>query len=245
MFQVALITGVSYGLGKSISEKLLANDFKVYGVSRTDPYINDSKFSWIQADLCDSKDIQNIYLKIKETKIDVLVNNAGTAFEKLALEYNDQDFDKVFNLNFKAPIKLTQALLPKLSRGLIINVSSISDRYPDPMYGLYASTKAALNIFFETIATENKNLIVVNLLPNYIDTPLQHKVSDSHKDFDWNMPMKTNDVAEIVPYLINHKENLESGSRIIIVSKAMGERGKNPEKLWIYTIDDKQMKKVE
>jgi len=47
-------------------------------------------------------------------------------------------------------------------------------------------------------------------------------VRDYCKEFDWNMPMQPEQVAEVVPYIIAHKENIESGSRIIVVSSAMG-----------------------
>jgi hypothetical protein len=244
MVKIAIVTGASYGLGKAISRKLLSLNFKVYGISRTSPLIKNSQFIWLKADLTNPSSLNSIPALIKEKNIGLLVNNAGTAFEKKALDLTDDDFEKMFNLNFKVPIKLTNILFSKLSNGLVINISSVSDRYPDPLYGLYGSSKAALNIYFETIAEENKNIKVVNVLPNYINTPLQHKVSDSHKDFDWKMTMQPDQVAEIIPYIIANTTKIESGSRIIVVSKSTGDYSKNPEKLWIYTVDDKKMKKI-
>lgn len=244
MTKVAVITGSSYGLGKSICEKLLKMGYKVYGISRSKSIFRYPNFTWIQADLYKSPDITRIPENISEKEIDILVNNAGTAFEKTALQYKDEDFDKAFNINFKAPIKVTKVLIKRLINGFIINISSISDRYPDPLFGLYASSKAALNIYFETMAAENKDLTVVNLLPNYIDTPMQHKVRDIHKEFDWKKTMKPDDVAEVIPFLIKSKNRIESGSRIIIISKTMGDYSKNPEKLWIYNVDDKSIEKV-
>jgi len=120
---------------------------EVYGISRSRPSIESPHFIWLKADLMDSSDITKIPTFIQEKAIDLLVNNAGTAFEKPALDYTDDDFEKMFTLNFKAPIKLTKALFPQLSNRLVVNISSVSDRYPDPLYGLYASSKAALNIF--------------------------------------------------------------------------------------------------
>jgi NAD(P)-dependent dehydrogenase (short-subunit alcohol dehydrogenase family) len=244
MNKVAIVTGASYGLGEAICRKLLANQYKVYGVSRTIPSFDVPLFVWIKADLINSLDIVSIPAQIEEKSIDLLVNNAGTAFEKPALDFIDEDFDQMFGLNFKAPIKLTCALFFKLSGGLIVNISSISDRYPDPLYGLYGSSKAALNIYFETIAAEHKNVKVINVLPNYIDTPLQHKVNDANKKFDWNMPMHVDQAAELVPYIMTNEKKIESGSRIIVVSNAMGDMSKNPEKLWVYTVDKNTLEKV-
>lgn len=241
MNQVAVVTGASYGLGEAICKQLLVNQFKIYGISRTQPSIKNSQFFWFKADLTSSADIASVSTFIKERSIDILINNAGTAFEKPALDFTDDDFEKMYTLNFKTPIKLTQALFPKLSHGIIINISSISDRYPDPMYGLYASTKAALNIYFETIASENTNVKVINLLPSYIDTPLQHKLNDDNKGFDWNMPMKSDQVATVIPYIIADEKRIETGSRVLVVSTSMGNLTNNPEKLWVFNVDNQKM----
>ena len=244
MKKVAVVTGASYGLGEAICKKLLANKWKVYGISRTPPFVKDPQLIWLKTDLTNSQDIKAIGVAIKERTVNLLVNNAGTAFEKLTLEFTDEDFEKMFRLNFISPIKLTCSLFPKLSDGMIINISSISDRYPDPLFGLYGSSKAALNIYFETLAAENKNVKVINVLPNYIDTPLQHKVNDIHKEFDWNMSMRVDEAADIVPYLVMNHERIESGSRVIVVSSAMGDMSKNPEKLWVYTVNKNKLEKV-
>jgi short-subunit dehydrogenase len=244
MKKIAVVTGSSYGLGESISKKLLAKGFKVYGISRSKPKMNSEWFVWIKADLCNPTAFAYIASTIQEKTIGLLINNAGDVFAKLSLEFTDELFEKTFDLDFKAPIKLTQALVTKLINGFIINISSLSDRYPDPMFGLYGSSKAALNIYFETIAAENKNLKIINVLPNYIDTPMQHTLNDNNKDFDWNMPMKPDQVAELIPYIIDNPTRIDSGSRVIVVSTVMGDMSKNPEKLWVYNVDNKQLKSI-
>ena len=71
--KIAVITGSSYGLGLSITKLLLSNDFKVYGISRSEPPIKNSNFVWIKADLLNDNDLKNVSDKIKEEKIDLLV----------------------------------------------------------------------------------------------------------------------------------------------------------------------------
>lgn len=244
MDKAAVVTGASYGLGEAICKQLVAKEFKVYGISRTRPSIDSNQFVWLKADLTHSLDITAIPTFIKETTVGLLVNNAGTAFEKLALDFTDDDFEKMYNLNFRSPIKLTKVLFPKLSHGLIINISSLSDRYPDPLYGLYGSSKAALNIYFETIAAENKTVKIINVLPSYIDTPLQHKVRGEHKEFDWNITMQPDQVAEIIPNIIANEKKIDSGTRIIVVSSALANEAKNPEKLLVFNINSKKLDKV-
>lgn len=242
--KIAVVTGVSYGLGKAICESLLLSGYKVYGISRSEPIIKNSNFIWIKADLTKSLDITNIANLIHEDFIDVLVNNAGTAFEKPALDFSDEDFGKVFGLNFVAPIKVTKALFPKLKSGLVINISSVSDRFPDPLWAMYGSSKTALNLYFETIAEEHKNVKVINMLPSYIDTPLQHQISDNNKEFSWNTCMKPEEVAGSVIYTIGHSKEFDSGSRIIVTSNSLDDGAYTPEKLWVYNVDSEHVKRV-
>lgn len=242
--KIAVVSGASYGLGKAISEKLLQEDFKVYGISRSYPKLSNPLFVWIKADLAASTEITKIPKKIIEGRIDILVNNAGTAFLSKTLEYTDEDFEKMFALNFKSPIKLTSILFPKLKKGLIINISSISDRYPDPDYGLYGSSKAALNLFFETMAVENSDTKIVNILPSYIDTPLQHKLNDNN-NFEWKLCMSVDEVAESVISIVSHKDEVDSGSRVIVIKDAFKDSKYNPENLWVYTTSNNKIQKID
>ena len=161
--QTALVTGSSYGLGKSIVETLLSHDYKVYGVSRSNPLITNPQFVWIKANLTKDPDISRVTTQITEDHLDLLVNNAGRVIIQKTLDFTDEIFDQTFNLNFKSLVKLTIDLFPRLKSGLIINISSDSDRSPDPDFALYGSSKAALNIFFETMAEENPEVKIINV----------------------------------------------------------------------------------
>jgi short-subunit dehydrogenase len=241
--KTAVVTGTSYGLGKSIAEMLLVNDFKVYGVSRTKSPIEDKNFVWIKTDLLDEKSYDLVYKTITENKIDMLINSAGTAFLIPALKYTDENFLKMFSLNFSSSIKLTSKMISKLDNGLIINISSVSDRYTDNNWGLYSASKAALNIYFDSVADGNKGVKIFNLLPDYMDTPLQHKLSDG-TDFDWNQAMPPESVAQSVKYLIEHRSDLPSTARIIVVNNKLLMDTEDPEKLFYYNIDTKEFKKL-
>lgn len=244
--KIAVVTGSSYGLGLSISKLLLDNDFKVYGVSRSEPSIKNSNFVWIKTDLLNDNDLKNTIDKIKEEEIDLLVNNAGTAILESSLNLIDKNFDLTFGLNFKAPIKLTCLLKDKLESGLIINISSNSDRFAQKDYGLYSASKAALNIYFDTVAVENKNIKILNLLPSYIDTPLQHKLNDNGNDieFTWDMAMDSDKVAKSILKLFENKDNYPTSSKIMVVSNKLIDDTEDPEKLWYYNVDTEEFIKL-
>lgn len=216
---------------------------RFYGISRTQPTLQHDQFIWIKADLLHDSELHAIQGQIAEQKIDLLVNNAGTAFLKKTLDYTDEDFDKMFSLNFKIHAKITKLLFSKLHDGLIINISSLGDRYPDSTWGLYGSSKAAVNMFFETMAEENKQVKIINILPTYVDTPMQHDLHDG-TDFDWNLCMKPEDVANAIECVIKNLEKIETGSRVIVDKNVEQNEEYHPEKLWVYFAANKQMEKL-
>jgi len=242
--KIAVVTGASYGLGKSICEKLLQNNFKVYGISRTEPAISNSNLTWIKADLYNDLNIISLVHKITEKKIDLLVNNAGTHVEEAALSFSQENFHKIFDLNFIAPIRITKSLSTKLINGLIINISSTSDRFAEVGSGLYCASKSALNIYFDAVALENKKIKVLTILPDYVDTPLQHKLSDASKDFDWEKCVKPDDIACFIRDVTNGTYDLKSGARVIVVNNKAMNATKDPEKLFYYNVDIKKLKKL-
>lgn len=242
--KIAVVTGGSYGLGKSICEALLKDNFKVFVISRSKPSLQNSNFVWIKADLYNDLDIKSLVDKIDEEKLDLLVNNAGTHVEESALNFSQENFHKIFHLNFIAPINVTKTLSKKLNNGLVINISSTSDRFAEEGSGLYCASKSALNIFFDAFALENKNIKVLNILPDYVDTPLQHRLSDKSEDFDWEECVMPEDIASLIIDLVNGKYDLESGIRVIVINNKTMKATRDPEKLYYYNVDSKEFKKL-
>jgi benzil reductase ((S)-benzoin forming) len=242
--KIAVVTGSSYGIGLAIVSALLAEGYLVYGLSRTKPLLNDAQFKWTKIDLLNPEEILQLTTAIVGDHIDVLINNAGTAIIRGSLDLIDSDFEQTFGLNFIAPIRVVSALQFQLRRGIVINISSISDRLVDKEFGLYSASKAALNIYFETIALENNELKVINLLPDMVETPLLHKLCDDDPSFRWDRCMKPEQIAESIVWTIKNQKRLESGSRIIVLSKELIDDAKDPEKLWVYNVDDHAANRV-
>ena len=242
--KTAIVTGSSSGIGREISRTLLGMGFKVYGISKTICEFNDPNFVWIGADLTDSDEFKRISKIISEDVIDVIINDAGIAFELDSLSFSEDDFKKIFDINFKAPILLTQEFKSKIRGGTIINISSVSDRLVGEGYALYCSSKAALNIYFDVVALEEKNVNFISILPSYVDTPLLHKLQEGNKDFDWNATIKSQEIAEFIKEIINHKKEALNGARIIIVSEALKEDFEYIENLWGYNVTTKELTKL-
>lgn len=241
--KIAVVTGSSYGLGLSITKLLLSNDFKVYGISRSKPKIIDKNFVYIKADLLVDKSYEIIKSVVVEERIDLLVNNAGVVFAEKALEFTQTIFDKTFGLNLIVPIRLTSILKRKLKNGIVVNISSTSDRFAEDRIGMYCASKSALDIYFDAVAIENKDIKVLNILPVYIDTPMLKDISEKLK-FSTDGATKSEKVAEVSMEIINRSNDFESGSRIMILSDKTLDEATNPEKLWYYNIDTREFKKV-
>lgn len=237
--KTAVVTGSSSGIGRAVSMQLLNYDFKVYGVSRRNPSISIPRLVWIKADLTKPHDIQKVVQSIHEKTIDVVVNAAGTAFKKLGLDLSKKDFYRIFDLNLLGPIYLVSALKGKLHAGLVINISSTSDRIPEKGYALYCSSKAALDMYFDVVVLEQKEIKIITLLPDYVDTPLLRK-EVGNDAFDWSRAAQSDQVAEFIHSLVVRQKSYVSGTRIMILNNATLRSFARKEKLLAYNLDTKQ-----
>jgi len=241
--KTAVVTGTSYGLGKTIAEMFLSEGFKVYGISRTKSEFQNKNFVWIKADLLGEKSFELINSSISEDKIDLLVNNAGVVFAEKSLEFKTETFDNTFGINLIAPVKLTKILKYKLQSGMVANISSTSDRFLDEGTALYSASKSALEVYFDGVALENKDIKIINILPAYVDTPMLRTIAGKLK-FSLADATNPNDVASAIgEILLNHQE-LESGSRVITTSNKSYLKRFDSEKLYYYNVNTKEFKKL-
>jgi hypothetical protein len=175
-------------------------------------------------------------------KIDLLVNNAGVVCREI-MEFTQSVFDSTFGLNLIAPIKLTSMFKYKLIGGIIVNISSTSDRFAEDGLGMYCASKAAIDIYFDAVAIENKEIKVLSILPVYIDTPMLTDIAEKLK-FSTDGAAKPEKFAEAVMQIVFSKDTLSSGSRIIVTTGDSLDDTKDPEKLWHYNMDTKEFKKL-
>jgi len=123
--KIAIVTGVSDGLGLKISEKLLKNDWKVIGLSRTKPNLD---IEYIKTDLTKENDINNAINEIKEKYplFHCLINCAGVMSVQELKDLDYSEIDSLFKVNVLAPIKLTSGLIEniKANESDIVNVGS-------------------------------------------------------------------------------------------------------------------------
>jgi NAD(P)-dependent dehydrogenase (short-subunit alcohol dehydrogenase family) len=161
--RVALVTGGSRGIGKMIARGFIAQGAKVYITARKaeacettakELSAEGGQCIAIPVDISTVEGARKLAAAIKEreSKLDILVNNAGAAWGADFDEFPENGWDKVMNLNLKAPFFLTQALQGLLKAaatrekpGKVINIASIDGIFVNPLETYsYAASKAGL-----------------------------------------------------------------------------------------------------
>lgn len=167
--KVALITGASKGIGEAIARYFAASGAAVVINSRKQEEL-DKVAQSIQetGGKCigiagNAGDIDACKILINKTVelyggIDILVNNAASnpVFGPV-VNSEEWAFDKIMNVNVKAPFelgKLVHPIMKERGGGSVINISSIAGITPDPGLGLYSVSKAALNMLTKVTAKE-------------------------------------------------------------------------------------------
>ncbi|MEL6557022.1 MAG: oxidoreductase [Bacteroidota bacterium] len=167
--RIWLITGISSGLGKALAQAVMASGDFVIGTfrnqSQADQFNNDYEGKG-KAYYLDLSKIDTIEPKLSEIilnygKIDVLVNNAGVGFIGAVEEASVKEVRDVFEVNFFAPLKLTQIILSYMRReksGHIVQLSSHGGIKAFAGFGIYNASKFALEGFSEALQQEAEPL---------------------------------------------------------------------------------------
>jgi len=158
-----LITGVTDGIGRALAQHYVAGGSRVLGVGRRHP---DSLqpplvagLAYCQADLARPEAAETVSRFLGEQGcdgIDLLVHNAAVGWYGTVAEQCPDSINELLAVNLHAPIALTHALLPRISRvrGLIAFVSSVHAALPTPDFAIYTATKAALDGFARSLRIE-------------------------------------------------------------------------------------------
>ncbi|GAB3254947.1 SDR family oxidoreductase [Larkinella harenae] len=165
MTKVWFITGSSRGLGRSLTEAVLAHGDQVAATARNLDLLTDLVEKYphqlypIQLDVTDSAQVRSAVDNTIQRfgRIDVLVNNAGFGITGAAEAFTDEQVRSQLETNLFAPIDVTRAVLPHMRRqrsGRILQVSSIGGRVGNPGVSIYQAAKFGLSGFSEALAKE-------------------------------------------------------------------------------------------
>jgi NAD(P)-dependent dehydrogenase (short-subunit alcohol dehydrogenase family) len=188
--RVVMVTGASSGIGRSAALKIADAGGVVLLVARTPEKLEVTKeeieagggVAHIhRADLSDPEDIDRMAAEVldRHGHVDILVNNAGRSIRRsIALSYDrPHDFERTIQLNYLGAVRLILKLLPVMRErksGHIINISSIGVQTNTPRFSAYIASKAALDAFSRSIASEivDDNVYITTIHMPLVRTPM-------------------------------------------------------------------------
>jgi 3-oxoacyl-[acyl-carrier protein] reductase len=234
--KVALVTGGSRGIGAAIAKRLAAD-----GASVAITYAKDTnaaaavvktielaggKAIAIQADAVNVEAVKGAVEKAVAIlgRLDVLVNNAGTAIPKPFEETTLEEMDRVININVRGVLVTTQAALKHMNDGgRIINIGScVGERAQAPGLVPYAATKGAVKMFTQALSREvgGRSITVNNVQPGPIDTDLNPAAGD------WAVPQKAataldrygsvEEIAAMVAFVAGPESSYITGANLTV-----------------------------
>jgi 3-oxoacyl-[acyl-carrier protein] reductase len=234
--KVALVTGGSRGIGAAIAKRLAADGAKVAITYAKDAgaasavvkaiEVAGGKAIAIQADSADAEAIKGAVEKTVAAfgRLDVFVNNAGTAIPKSFETTTLEDMDRVINLNVRGALVATQAALKHMKSGgrIILTGSAIGERVSAPGLVAYAATKGAVKMFTQALSREvgSRGITVNNVQPGPIDTDLNPASGD------WAVPQKAatalgryghaDEVANLVSFVAGAESSYITGASLTV-----------------------------
>lgn len=181
LLNMVIITGTSRGIGKAIAENYLSLNEKVIGIGRNHP-ISHPQYSSIYCDLSIPESVEQISFPDLSSEAVIFIHNAGILgtvdyFEKL----DSTEISRVMQVNLFAGAVILQKLLrqiPKSQSFKSIFISSGAGKTPIASWASYCASKAAVDLFCQTIQEEEqqlgrKDFHCLSVAPGVVDTDMQ------------------------------------------------------------------------
>src|ERR1700758_1949640 len=234
--KIALVTGGSRGIGAAIAKRLAADGANVAitftkGADAAASVVKEieragGKAIAIQADAAKAEAVKAAVEKAFATfgRLDVLVNNAGTAIPKPFEEATLEEMDQVIDINIRGEYVATQAALKHMRSGgrIIMIGSAVGERVAAPGLVPYAGTKGAFNMFRQALPREfgSRGITVNTVQPGPIDTDLNPASGD------WSVPQKAataldryghvDEIAAMVAFVAGPESSYITGANLTV-----------------------------
>jgi NAD(P)-dependent dehydrogenase (short-subunit alcohol dehydrogenase family) len=233
----ALITGGTSGIGLATAKKLAQLGIHVLVVGRNaergrkavdEIRTAGGKADFISSELLGAESAREVARKAIELgsgHVDILVNNAGIYPFGPTHEMTEEQFDRVFSTNVKAPYFLVAALAPLMAergKGAIVNLSTMVADYGAPGMSLYGSSKAAINLLTKTWAAEYgpKGVRVNTVSPGPTRTEGTDAMGEGLEQLaaqaPAGRPATADEIAEAVVFLATDRASFIHGAKLAV-----------------------------
>lgn len=233
--KVALVTGASRGIGRSISLALAAQGAKIVAVDvdlqATEDFVAELKAAGteavaVQGNVTVAADVERMVSVAKDSfeRVDILVNNAGITRDALLIRMKDEDWDAVLDVNLKGAFLCTRAvsrLMSKQRSGRIINIVSVVGQMGNAGQANYCASKAGLIGLTRSNARElaRRNITVNAVAPGFIATAMTDALpEDKRQELAAQIPLarlgSVEDIAQTVLFLSSEQAGYITGQVI-------------------------------
>lgn len=236
MNKIAIITGASRGIGKSISLGLAEKGYKCLLIARSESDLR-KRSEEIQkkypqspvpetyiCDFLQSNQIKNTLKKITSTykNIDILVNNAGV-YKSGSIEHELEDFKDLLEVNLSAPFLFLKAIAPVMKKqgyGYIFNIASRAAKIGFEGSGFYSSSKFALLGLSESLYREltKFNIKITAICPSYVNTEMAFEAG---AQITAEEMIQTEDISNTLDYLLKLSKNAHVREVVIECGKTI------------------------
>jgi serine 3-dehydrogenase (NADP+) len=221
--KLALVTGVTSGIGAATVKALLAERARVIGVGRDPERLNAVAKEWggsfrpLLLDLASPQARSSALSGLAAEPIELLVNNAAECVYDSPLDLAPERLSRLFEINVAAVIDLTQRVAASMRPGAqIINLSSVvAQHLPTAKFAPYAATKAALDCLSEALRLElhPRGIRVSSVSPGLVDTPIYDKLQGFERaraKIREQVPtwLSADDVAETIVWIATRPPHL-------------------------------------
>lgn len=229
--KVAVVTGGNSGIGYASAQKLKTEGANVVITGRSKERVQKAAaelgVKGIVADVSDLAALDTLVAEVKEAfgKVDILFVNAGIFQPAPIGQISEASFDEQLGINFKGAVFTVEKFLPILNDGAsIINLSSVNAYTGMPTTAVYAATKAALNSYTRTAASElaPRGIRVNAVNPGPVETPIFGKTGMPEEQLNGfaqavknRVPLKRfgkpEDIANMVSFLASDDATFITG----------------------------------
>lgn len=214
---VAIVTGAAAGIGQATAQALQSAGYTVFGTSRKKAPGSAGGVTMLTCEATDAASVAAMVAEVMRQagRIDLLVNNAGSALIGAAEESSLEQGQALFDLNVFGIVRLTKAVLPIMRRqgyGRIVNIGSVVGFVPSPFSALYAASKHAVEGYSESLDHEVRpfGIRVLVVEPAFTRTALDHHAPQPDQPLSiyekartamaavWSSAIQTGDAPEVV-----------------------------------------------
>ena len=234
MEKYVLLTGANGGIGKKTLEVLLQDGYRVIALDISDSNIKDLNIPFVKCDVSNREDIDHAFKAISEItkKLYAIVNTIGIFKMQSLVKGSEEDFRKIFEVNFFGIYSLNKIMFPLLSRGSrIINLTSEVARYsPQPFQAYYNLTKIVLDKYSDALRRECNYLgiKVIKIQSGSMKTTMLKAASDEFDEMVTNSERFEKPLRKL-KYMMDRE--LKKTNNPIIIAKTISKilKKKNPK----------------